>query len=341
MSKKKRKMGKTVVIWAVDPFEDPTKPSALAIKSLDRWAGEMGLALQPVYVASLFPEDAAKGELFYLDRLEKKLDSFVEKYRIQNALHGEVLIDELGSRPGAVQALLAYAQKYSSAWIALSSHGRSGFKRFLFGSFAEAVLREAKVPVLFLSKQSLRSGSNRVLFPTDFSRESRRAFRSFLPIASRLHFELTIFHAVSLPVPAYMEAAEGIPPAYIPENYFPDKKIWASKQGKAWLERAEQAGVKARLMVLDEGVGLITGDTILAAAKRAGAGMVAMASESRPIDRLLIGSAAHETFRANRLAVWMFGPKALRWKAPPMPAKDISPEEKSNFSLRQEVANWE
>jgi nucleotide-binding universal stress UspA family protein len=37
--------------------------------------------------------------------------------------------------------------------IALSSHGRSGFRRLVMGSVAEAVLRHARVPVLVFPRQ--------------------------------------------------------------------------------------------------------------------------------------------------------------------------------------------
>lgn len=46
------------------------------------------------------------------------------------------------------EAVAKYAEENGASMIALSTHGRSGFKRFFLGSVAEEVLRHAHVPVL-------------------------------------------------------------------------------------------------------------------------------------------------------------------------------------------------
>lgn len=49
--------------------------------------------------------------------------------------------------------ILAAAHEVEADLIAMTTHGRSGFGRLLFGSIAEAVLRQAEVPV-FLMRQT-------------------------------------------------------------------------------------------------------------------------------------------------------------------------------------------
>ena len=46
--------------------------------------------------------------------------------------------------------LVAAAREPGADLIAMTTHGRSGFGRLLFGSVAEAVLRQAKIPVLLM-----------------------------------------------------------------------------------------------------------------------------------------------------------------------------------------------
>jgi nucleotide-binding universal stress UspA family protein len=46
--------------------------------------------------------------------------------------------------------IVAVAQSTDSDLIAMTTHGRSGLGRVLFGSVAEAVLRQAKIPVFLL-----------------------------------------------------------------------------------------------------------------------------------------------------------------------------------------------
>jgi nucleotide-binding universal stress UspA family protein len=49
-----------------------------------------------------------------------------------------------------VAEIVAAAGKTETDLIAMTTHGRSGFGRLLFGSVAEAVLRQAKIPVLMM-----------------------------------------------------------------------------------------------------------------------------------------------------------------------------------------------
>ena len=44
--------------------------------------------------------------------------------------------------------IVAAARETEAGLIATTTHGRSGFGRLLFGSVAEAVLRQAEIPVL-------------------------------------------------------------------------------------------------------------------------------------------------------------------------------------------------
>lgn len=49
--------------------------------------------------------------------------------------------------PSVAHAIADYASENRCDVIALSTHGRSGFRRLVMGSVAEAVLRHARVPV--------------------------------------------------------------------------------------------------------------------------------------------------------------------------------------------------
>jgi nucleotide-binding universal stress UspA family protein len=49
-----------------------------------------------------------------------------------------------------VTELVAAARESGADLIAMTTHGRSGFGRLLFGSVAEAVLRQAEIPVLMM-----------------------------------------------------------------------------------------------------------------------------------------------------------------------------------------------
>jgi len=52
------------------------------------------------------------------------------------------------------RTIAAYADEHDMAMIALSTHGRSGFRRLVMGSIAENVIRHAHVPVLIVPPPS-------------------------------------------------------------------------------------------------------------------------------------------------------------------------------------------
>jgi len=73
---------------------------------------------------------------------------------IAAALRGRGIDTEWEVRRGsAAAAILAAAKAWGADLIAMSTHGRGGFGRLLFGSVAEHVLRHADVPV-FLMRQT-------------------------------------------------------------------------------------------------------------------------------------------------------------------------------------------
>lgn len=86
------------------------------------------------------------------------------------ALRGRGIDAEWDVRRGSAAAtILAAAKSWGADLIAMSTHGRSGIGRLLFGSVAEQVLRHAEVPV-FMMRQAATAGSS----PADRPGRQRR-----------------------------------------------------------------------------------------------------------------------------------------------------------------------
>ena len=60
----------------------------------------------------------------------------------------EVRVEVLFGRPA--DKIVEYAMKEGVDLIAMATHGRSGFSRWVFGSVAEKVLRAAAIPILLI-----------------------------------------------------------------------------------------------------------------------------------------------------------------------------------------------
>lgn len=102
---------------------------------------------------------APVGETFpapsYLPGTKQELErarALLAEHRKQFPAGVEVVTEALVA-PSVPHAIVDYATQNGCDLIALSSHGRSGFRRLIMGSVAEAVLRAARVPVLVFPRQ--------------------------------------------------------------------------------------------------------------------------------------------------------------------------------------------
>jgi len=82
--------------------------------------------------------------------------------------------------------------------IVMSTHGRTGFSRFLLGSVSEKVLRLSKVPVLVVENESNVDKFKNILVTTDFSENATAAFPHALNIAMKTGGTVDILHILSL-----------------------------------------------------------------------------------------------------------------------------------------------
>lgn len=80
--------------------------------------------------------------------------------------------------------------------IIMSTHGRTGFKRFLLGSVSEKVLRMADKPVMIVEDHTTYSPVKRILVTTDFSENSKAAFPVARAFAESTGADIELFHAV-------------------------------------------------------------------------------------------------------------------------------------------------
>ncbi len=85
--------------------------------------------------------------------------------------------------------------------IVVGTHGRSGLGKLLLGSVAEKIFRQARCPVLtvgpnFQPSFPLSALPRRVLFPTDFSPQSERAFPYAVSVAQEHQAQLIFLHVV-------------------------------------------------------------------------------------------------------------------------------------------------
>ena len=283
---------------AVDPTEPELRPSDASLHWLKKWSKEHDASVNVVYVTSAYAAALSITKYNFSD--------YVESLHLGEHVQADVLVEETSSRRKKVDALLQYSKRLNANLIVVSSHGRSGPGRLVLGSFAESLLSESEVPVLFLSEHDGKNAwTNKVLFPCDFSDASKSALELFTLQSSPKSFELILFHAALPPGAVFDTGMMGVP-VYIPESYWDEQKAWIEFEKEKLVKSMESKGFKVRFVV-QEGV-LNAASAIQRFAQDENVDLIAMSSVSRKLNLVTVGSVAKEIFRIKKWPVWVSGP---------------------------------
>src|ERR1051326_3327952 len=127
----------------------PLDGSAHAERALPYASGQAGAGGKSlVLLRVLTPRPPRGEELVHVDAVGAHLNVVAEGLRSQGLTVETVVSSALGGPVAPV--ITVVAQRHSCELIVMSTHGRSGPGRWLYGSVAEDVLRTAPIPVLLV-----------------------------------------------------------------------------------------------------------------------------------------------------------------------------------------------
>jgi nucleotide-binding universal stress UspA family protein len=296
------------IIWAADPLEDKSMQGQ-SIHVLRDLSKKTGATIEPVYVLSdgLLSLSIPKADLVkqFKPASERALNALVKKGKISKVSAPKVIVAAPASRGAAVEALDRYAQGKKADLILVNSHGRRGLKRAVMGSFAETLTLHAKTPVLISGPKTKHiTKLDHIVFPTDFSRESRKAYEKALELAKKLDAKVTIFYAVLNTIDPIIQSSTALlgggfvtTRGYVRQIY--DKQ---RKQANQWVADAKTRGVVAEAKFDDDSTSVV--DSVLRFAKKSKAGIIAMASKSGAVSAALLGSVGRGIARDAPCPVW-------------------------------------
>lgn len=121
-----------------------------------------------------------------VDRVKEIAENHVDSSRLDNPTV------VLGN---AAEGIIDASEDYD--YIIMSSHGRTGFSRFLLGSVAEKVLRLANTPVMVVENESEVDDFKKIMVTTDFSDNAAEAYPYAIDIAERAGAKVDLIHVLS------------------------------------------------------------------------------------------------------------------------------------------------
>ncbi len=217
--------------------------------------------------------------------LQAEVESYLET--VASRLRDQGLSVETVAPAGApAAAILQEARARGAGMIVLSSHGRSGVGRWVYGSVADRVLRQAPVPVMLTAhadtvrwrpEQPLR-----MLVPLDGSVLGETALDSARELAQKLHAEMVLMRVVE---PVFYDMAYHPPMDPAPE-------LEAARVYLDTVAGQVVAGGSAVPVTVRVEFGQAVG-TIAQVAAELPAGLIAMATHGRSgLARFVMGSVA-------------------------------------------------
>jgi nucleotide-binding universal stress UspA family protein len=193
---------------------DFSEASARAYAYAESLAGHYGAKLHVVHVAqpptAAYPDYAFTGVLAGVLRdlrgySEKQLGCFMEG-RAQHATEHGIQLECTVVEGSITAEILQYAEKNAIDLIVMGTHGLEGADRRTLGSVTEKVLRKALCPVLAIRKPEhsfVTPGSSgnsvglrKILYCTDFSKDSNRAAEYAFSLAMEYGAEITLLNVL-------------------------------------------------------------------------------------------------------------------------------------------------
>lgn len=107
--------------------------------------------LYPVYVYRDYLVDHNQE----MERINKELAGYLEQAKARVQASGRVAVTAIRFGQPA-EEILSYTAQNGCDLIAMSTHGRSGIGRWVYGSVADKVLRSAPVPILLVRAEEAR-----------------------------------------------------------------------------------------------------------------------------------------------------------------------------------------
>ncbi|MGZ8833923.1 MAG: universal stress protein [Thermoanaerobaculia bacterium] len=122
-------------------------------------------------------------------RTREQLEHHIRKHVPDGVVWKATVADGL---PAPAIAMIADVER--ADFIAVGTHGRGGLQRLMIGSVAEAVIREAHVPVLTVRSTANPDSIRRILCPINDTDTAVIALEHAAIIADALGVELTLLH---------------------------------------------------------------------------------------------------------------------------------------------------
>ena len=258
-------------------------------------AKKLGARITLVNVLQMPPVYPPQSEHETLEAIRAHAKELLEPWPKIAAKHGvnlktKIVHDDTHS---VATSIVKTADDLESDLILMGTQGREGLERWLVGSVAERVARQANQPVMLLrwrGSAPMQSSFDSILVPVDGSEASRAALWTADELSKQLGANLHFLHVLpDIPLPM----SDGL--GFGTMTYRPEPWIEAvENEGKAIINNAKELSTQDNVQTtIVPSSGARTAQAILKFAKAQHSSLIVIGTHGRRgFDRLLLGSVA-------------------------------------------------
>ncbi len=201
-------------------------------------------------------------------------------------LEGEIVVGK------AAESIIDYAQENEIDLIVMSSHGRSGISRWVYGSVADKILYHATCATAVIHPQveTIPFTHKRILVPLDGSPLAECALKPALKLAQAVSAELMLLRVTFMPL---------LPPGPVPG--WPGTEVVMNEdeqEAKAYLQRVQDSLPDAPIQLHVHIATSPVAEAIIDMADKLQVDLIVMSSHGRSgLGRWVFGSETERTLR--------------------------------------------
>lgn len=286
--------------------------------ALSRAAGARVVLVRAIMAHTLPGTDPTGTQITLRQQAEAYLDEIAR--RLQQT--GVTAVDPHVYYDEAVEAILDATHVQRADLVVMSTHGRTGIGRWLYGSVADEVLRRSRVPVLLVPPACAPAWDparpQRVLVPLDGSSLAEEILPAVTDLARTLRAEVLLLRVIEYPVPVLGDGT-GYVTVFDEETERADAEAYLAQVARRLMDAG--LSVATEVVVSPPTVVGQVPATIADVARDRAATLIALATHGRGgLARLVLGSVATGVLQRANVPLLLTRPAAVGAAAAPRAA---------------------
>ena len=215
---------------------DGSDLAEIALPYAEELAGALGCDITLIHVSESADEKYENMHQLYIEKIVEATIQDAEKFR-KNKRAKKIKVSSVHLTGHVAEQIVDYADKENIGLIVMTTHGRSGIRRWILGNVAAKVVRATDRPIALIRAKDTPPEARaeriiKILVPLDGSKASEVVIPHVSELASKLKAEVVLFQVVAPSYFVYAIPGEAVLQPHSPEdlqNMIENSKLYLDK----------------------------------------------------------------------------------------------------------------